>query len=172
MIPIHGIDKNLNGTVDSGEKIHKKDATHSGVVGTFTTDSTGYFELSGKSLQAGTYQIQETSAPSGMLKSTAAQLAGQSILGNSVINFPADWTASTDGHVYDLTGQTKALKNPVARGGVAAYKYDADTLYPAPQSGSSFNGISFYVRNDNANRSIWIRMAMVSVIQSLMQDLP
>lgn len=144
-------DKNLNGTVDSGEKIHKKDATHSGVVGTFTTDSTGYFELSGKSLQAGTYQIQETSAPSGMLKSTAAQLAGQSILGNSVINFPADWTASTDGHVYDLTGQTKALKNPVARGGVAAYKYDADTLYPAPQSGSSFNGISFYVRNDNAN---------------------
>lgn len=144
-------DKDLDGTVDSGEKIHKKDATHSGVVGTFTTNSSGYFELSGKSLQAGTYQIQETSAPSGMLKSTAAQLAGQSILGNSVINFPADWTASTDGHVYDLTGQTKALKNPVARGGVAAYKYDADTLYPAPQSGSSFNGISFYVRNDNAN---------------------
>lgn len=144
-------DKDLDGTVDSGEKIHKKDATHSGVVGTFTTNSSGYFELSGKSLQAGTYQIQETSAPSGMLKSTAAQLAGQSILGKSVINFPADWTASTDGHVYDLTGQTKALKNPVARGGVAAYKYDADTLYPAPQSGSSFNGISFYVRNDNAN---------------------
>lgn len=144
-------DKNLNGTVDSGEKIHKKDATHSGVVGTFTTNSSGYFELSGKSLQAGTYQIQETNAPSGMLKSTAAQLAGQSILGNSVINFPADWTASTDGHVYDLTGQAKALKNPAARGGVAAYKYDADTLYPAPQSGSSFNGISFYVRNDNAN---------------------
>lgn len=58
------------------------------------------------------------------------------------------WTTLGDGYINDLTSE-RSLVNSMARGGVAGYKYDAESLTPSALAGSVFDGINIYVRNDN-----------------------
>lgn len=137
-------DKNLNGKKDDGEVYRKGD-----VIGNFTTDKNGFFELNGKYLQMGTYKVVEKTAPNGMIR--------DSIFDTTEVYFPnsdglkdksTSWTTLGDGYINDLTSE-RSLVNSMARGGVAGYKYDAESLTPSALAGSVFDGINIYVRNDN-----------------------
>lgn len=116
-------DMNKGDKKDDGEVYRKGD-----VIGNFTTDKNGFYELNGKYLQMGTYKVVEKTAPNGMIR--------DSIFDTTEVYFPnsdglkdksTSWTTLGDGYINDLTSE-RSLVNSMASGNIKATLFFEDNL--------------------------------------------